>query len=81
MSLRDAKGLLVLPESLNGKTAALKGEIYPVLVLGGGGNIPPTRIQESVHLNRKKVGRTFRVAVVEVTTKETESKLDRVKAA
>jgi molybdopterin molybdotransferase len=78
MSLRDAQGLLVLPEILNGKTTALKGEIYPVLVLGGGGNIPPTRIQESLHMKRKKTGRTFRVAVVEVMTKEMESKLDSI---
>jgi molybdopterin molybdotransferase len=78
MSLRDAQGLLVLPEILNGKTAALKGETYPVLVLGGGGNLPPTRIQESVHLKKKKVGRTFRVGIVEVMTKGMESKLDSI---
>jgi molybdenum cofactor synthesis domain-containing protein len=65
MSMRDAQGLVVLPQgAVGGKTKALKGEEYTVLLLH---DDPLHRVQacDSMHLN-KKAHKSFRIGVVHV---------------
>jgi len=65
MSMRDAQGLLVLPQGVpGGKMKALKGEEYTVLLLN---DDPLRRVQvcNSLHVN-KKAHKSFRIGVVHV---------------
>lgn len=65
MSMRDAQGLLVLPQGVpGGKMKALKGEEYTVLLLN---DDPIRRVQvcNSLHL-KKKAHKSFRIGVVHV---------------
>jgi molybdenum cofactor synthesis domain-containing protein len=80
MSLRDARGLLVLPYAVHGKTKALKGEIYPVLVLSGGGGVKQGPLRDSLHLNKQTAPKGHRIAVVEVVMEgvEKQSSLDLI---
>jgi molybdopterin molybdotransferase len=70
MSLRDAEALVVLPHVDGGKTKALKGEIFPVLLLDGSRHygVEPVRIRDSIHMNeaKKKATVGMKVSVVEV---------------
>jgi hypothetical protein len=68
MSLRDAEALLVLPHSHSGKTKALRGEVYPVLLLNNALNLKPVRVRNSVHL--KKPSKGTRLSVIEVLPPE-----------
>jgi MoeA C-terminal region (domain IV) len=54
MSLRDAQGLLVLPEVKNGKTKALTDEKYLVLLLDNDCRalLRPVQVRSSIHLQR-----------------------------
>ena len=71
MSLRDAQGLLVLPQAKDGKVKALAGEKYPVLVLGGStGAIRQVKLRDSIHLQSvtkpKSSKKSLQVAVIQV---------------
>lgn len=65
MSLRDAQALLLLPHAEVGKTKALQGESYLVLLLNGNDfGVKSLRIRDSAHLKKKR--REMKVGVVEV---------------
>lgn len=68
ISCRDASGLLVLPAGGADKPKALKGETYPVLLLGTFGGVAQVRVRDSLHLKMK--ARDSKVAVVKVVPKE-----------
>jgi molybdenum cofactor synthesis domain-containing protein len=75
LSLRDAQGLLVLPQGVaGGKTKALKGEEYTVLLLT---NDSMRRVQlcNSIHIN-KKSHKSFRIGVVHVVAPGTDEDSD-----
>ena len=67
MSLRDAEGLVVLPQGVpgtGGKMKALAGEEYTMLRLAGHRR-DHVRLADSLHLN-KKANRSLRVSIVRV---------------
>ena len=70
LSCRDAQGLLVLPVGGSSKPKALKGETYPVLVLGDFHGVERVRVSDSLHLQKKV--RQSKVAIVEVIPKKLE---------
>ena len=76
LSLRDANGLLLLPQATEEKTKAFAGERYPVLILKRALNAPEVRVRDSFHLrvkNGKNVG--FQVAVIQVLPPDSSSML------
>lgn len=64
MSLRDAQGLLCLPQGTKEKPEAHAGEQYPVLLLDD--RHQPIRLRDSLHLARKAPKKT-RVAITQVS--------------
>ena len=80
MSLRDAQGLMLLPHAKGAKAKALKGEIYPVLLLDNAFAKEPVQMQHSIHLmkdNRKdiKVGLIQLAPPGKVSTDDLSSRL------
>ena len=70
MSLRDAEALLVLPEVINGKIKAMRGEKYTALLLGGRIHSLHHRVpvKRSKHLNNTpKKKKQSKILVVEVS--------------
>jgi len=65
MSLRDAKGLMLLPHIKGVKTAARKGEIYPVLLMSNTFAKEPVQIRDSIHLRREN-GKEMKVGVIQL---------------
>lgn len=66
MSLRDAQGLLVLPQGAVGKLMQAKaGEEFTVLLLNNSNESSGMQVKKSQHLN-KKTKKSLRIAVVNV---------------
>lgn len=86
LSLRDAHGLLVLPQATAKQSVAAAGTRYPLLLLPGGGGsssmLDRVRVRDSQHL-AKRPNPPLRIGIVQVATKETaKSDIDaRVAAA
>lgn len=68
LSCRDAQALLALPVGSVTKPMALKGEMYPVLVLEKLRGWDQLQVKYSKHL--KKQAKQLKVAVIEVLTKD-----------
>jgi molybdopterin molybdotransferase len=65
VSLRDAEGLLVLPQASSAKSKALAGETYTVLLLRN--QAKKIQLRDSLHLN-KKTSKSFKVAIIQVVS-------------
>jgi hypothetical protein len=65
MSLRDAEGLLVLPQASSAKPKALAGETYTVLLLCN--QAKKIQLRDSLHLNKKE-SKSFKVAIIQVVS-------------
>jgi molybdopterin molybdotransferase len=65
VSLRDAEGLLVLPQASSDKPKALAGETYTVLLLNN--QAKKIQMRDSLHLN-KKTPKSLKVAIVQVAS-------------
>jgi molybdopterin molybdotransferase len=65
VSLRDAEGLLVLPQASAAKSKALAGETYTVLLLRD--QAKKIQLRDSLHLN-KKTSKSLKVAIVQVVS-------------
>lgn len=67
MSMRDAQGLLLLPQGVpGGKMKALQGEEYILLLLKDN-PFHRVRVRDSLHLNRK-AHKSFRIGVIYVVS-------------
>jgi MoeA C-terminal region (domain IV) len=78
MSLRDAEGLLSLPPVEGTKTRALKGEVYPVLLLNNNNGIPPVQMRNSIHLKKKAEPMKIAVVFVNRSGQIDESKMEEI---
>ncbi len=78
ISCRDAQALLALPAGTSAKHSALKGESYPVLLLGDLRGFDKLKVKDSKHL--KKPARQWTAALIEVLPKEMAhlSRLDEI---
>jgi molybdenum cofactor synthesis domain-containing protein len=65
VSLRDAEGLLVLPQASSDKSKALAGETYTLLLLRD--QAKKIQLRDSLHLN-KKTSKSLKVAIVQVAS-------------
>jgi len=63
MSMRDAEGLLVLPQASSSKAMALTGETHTVLLLRN--QAQKIQLGDSLHLN-KKPSKSYKVSIVQV---------------
>ena len=71
MSLRDAQGLLLLPQGVSGRMEAKKGEEFIVMLLGHGHGLT---VKDSMHLNSTSHSKTLQIAVVHVTNTPAQTK-------
>ena len=73
MSMREADGLMLLPKGESSKMIAKKGEVYPVMLLGGHfGGSGGIQVRYSVHMSG---GKLLKLGVVQVVSgPEKESK-------
>jgi molybdopterin molybdotransferase len=65
VSLRDAEGLLVLPQASSAKSKAFAGETYTVLLLRN--QAKKIQLRDSLHLN-KTTSKSLKVAIVQVVS-------------
>jgi hypothetical protein len=80
MSLRDADGLLALPQAFPNRPKALAGDTFPLLLLKDSSLAQRMTLSQSKHLNQK-ASRSFHVGIVQVGDCLPENVEERVKTA
>lgn len=80
VSLRDADGLLVLPQAFPNRPKALPGDSFPLLLLKESSLAQKMTVSQSNHLNQK-ASRSFHVGIVQVGEILPANVNERVKSA